>query len=178
MSAYIPTNVISITDGQMYLETDLFNAGTRPALNVGLSVSRVGSAAQTKAMKQVAGKLRLELVQYRELAAFAQFGTSELDKGTRAQLDRGQRITEVLKQPQYVPMSLDKQVAILYAAINGYLDDVPVDKVTTFEVSFHRFMEANHPEIGKTINKDKEITDKTEEALKKAIPEFKQGMSL
>ena len=178
MSAYIPTNVISITDGQMYLETDLFNAGTRPALNVGLSVSRVGSAAQTKAMKQVAGKLRLELVQYRELAAFAQFGTSELDKGTRAQLDRGQRISEVLKQPQYVPMSLDKQVMILYAAINGYLDDVPVDKVTTFEASFHRFMEANHPEIGKTINKEKEITAQTEEALKKAIPEFKQGMSL
>jgi F-type H+-transporting ATPase subunit alpha len=178
MSAYIPTNVISITDGQMYLETDLFNAGTRPALNVGLSVSRVGSAAQTKAMKQVAGRLRLELVQYRELAAFAQFGTSELDKATRAQLDRGQRISEVLKQPQYVPMSLDKQVMILYAAINGYLDDVPVDKVTTFEASFHRFMEANHPEIGKTINKEKEITAQTEEALKKAIPEFKQGMSL
>ena len=178
MSAYIPTNVISITDGQMYLETDLFNAGTRPALNVGLSVSRVGSAAQTKAMKQVAGKLRLELVQFRELAAFAQFGTSELDKGTRAQLDRGQRITEVLKQPQYVPMSLDKQVSILYAAINGYLDDVPVDKITAFEVGFHRFMEANHPEIGKTINKDKEITDKTEEALKKALDEFKKGMSL
>jgi F-type H+-transporting ATPase subunit alpha len=178
MSAYIPTNVISITDGQMYLETDLFNAGNRPALNAGLSVSRVGSAAQTKAMKQVAGKLRLELVQYRELAAFAQFGTSELDKATRAQLERGQRITEVLKQPQYVPMSLDKQVTILYAAINGYLDDVPVDKVTVFETNFHRFMEANHPEVGKTINKDKELSDKTEEALKKAIAEFKKGMSL
>jgi F-type H+-transporting ATPase subunit alpha len=178
MSAYIPTNVISITDGQMYLETDLFNAGNRPALNAGLSVSRVGSAAQTKAMKQVAGKLRLELVQYRELAAFAQFGTSELDKATRAQLERGQRITEVLKQPQYVPMSLDKQVTILYAAINGYLDDVPVDKATAFEANFHRFMEANHPEIGKTINKDKEMSEKTEEALKKAIAEFKQGMSL
>ena len=178
MSAYIPTNVISITDGQMYLETDLFNAGTRPALNVGLSVSRVGSAAQTKAMKQVAGKLRLELVQYRELAAFAQFGTSELDKGTRAQLERGQRISEVLKQPQYVPMSLEKQVTILYAAINGYLDDVPVAKITTFEASFHRFMEANHPEIGKEIARGKEITSKIEEALKKAIPEFKQGMSL
>ena len=178
MSAYIPTNVISITDGQMYLETDLFNAGIRPALNVGLSVSRVGSAAQTKAMKQVAGKLRLELVQYRELAAFAQFGISELDKATRAQLDRGQRITEILKQPQYVPMSLDKQIMILYAAINGHLDDVPVDKITAFEANFHRFMEANHPEIGKTINKAKEITDKTEEALKKAIAEFKKGMAL
>ncbi|GAJ04169.1 unnamed protein product, partial [marine sediment metagenome] len=119
VAAYIPTNVISITDGQIYLETDLFNAGIRPALNVGLSVSRVGSAAQTKAMKHVAGKLRLELAQYRELAAFAQFGTSELDKTTRAQLDRGQRITEVLKQPQSVPMSLEKQVMILYAVING-----------------------------------------------------------
>jgi F-type H+-transporting ATPase subunit alpha len=178
MSAYIPTNVISITDGQMYLETDLFNAGNRPALNVGLSVSRVGSAAQTKAMKQVAGRLRLELVQYRELAAFAQFGTAELDKATRAQLERGQRITEVLKQPQYVPMSLEQQVTILYAAINGYLDDVPVDKIISFETNFHRFMEANHPEIGKTINKEKEISDKTEEALKKAIDEFKKGMTL
>jgi F-type H+-transporting ATPase subunit alpha len=178
MSAYIPTNVISITDGQMYLETDLFNAGNRPALNAGLSVSRVGSAAQTKAMKQVAGKLRLELVQFRELAAFAQFGTSELDKATRAQLERGQRITEVLKQPQYVPMSLDKQVTILYAAINGYLDDVPVDKAIAFEANFHRFMEANHPEIGQTINKDKELSDKTEGALKKALDEFKKGMSL
>jgi F-type H+-transporting ATPase subunit alpha len=178
MSAYIPTNVISITDGQMYLETDLFNAGNRPALNAGLSVSRVGSAAQTKAMKQVAGRLRLELVQFRELAAFAQFGTSELDKATRAQLERGQRITEVLKQPQYVPMSLDKQVTILYAAINGYLDDVPVDKAIAFEANFHRFMEANHPEIGQTINKDKELSAKTEEALKKAIDEFKKGMSL
>jgi F-type H+-transporting ATPase subunit alpha len=178
MSAYIPTNVISITDGQMYLETDLFNAGIRPGLNVGLSVSRVGSAAQTKAMKQVAGKLRLELVQYRELAAFAQFGTAELDKATRAQLERGQRITEVLKQAQYVPMSLDKQVTILYAAINGYLDDVPVDKVTAFESNFHRFMEGNHPKIGGAINKEKELTAKTEEALKKAIEEFKKGMSL
>jgi len=175
VSAYIPTNVISITDGQIYLETDLFNAGTRPALNVGISVSRVGSAAQTKAMKQVAGKLRLELAQYRELAAFAQFGTAELDKATRAQLDRGQRIAEILKQPQYVPMPVEKQVMILYAAINGYIDDVPVDKVVAFEADFHRFIEANHPEIGKTIAREKEITAKTEEALKKAIQEFKQG---
>ena len=178
VSAYIPTNVISITDGQIYLETDLFNAGIRPALNVGLSVSRVGSAAQTKAMKQVAGRLRLELAQYRELAAFAQFGTTELDKSTRAQLERGQRVTEILKQAQYVPMSLEKQVMILYAAINGYLDDVPVDKITAFEANFHRSMEANHPEIGKKITKEKEISPETEEALKKAILEFKQGMSL
>jgi len=175
VAAYIPTNVISITDGQIYLETDLFNAGIRPALNVGLSVSRVGSAAQTKAMKQVAGRLRLELAQYRELAEFAQFGTSELDKATRAQLERGQRITEVLKQPQYAPMPLEKQVMILYAAINGYIDDVPLDKVVAFETSFHRFMEVNHPKIGKNIAKEKEITAKTEEAFKKAITEFKQG---
>jgi len=177
VAAYIPTNVISITDGQIYLETDLFNAGIRPALNVGLSVSRVGSAAQTKAMKQVAVRLRLELSQYRELAAFAQFGTTELDKSTRAQLDRGQRITEILKQPQYVPMPLEKQVMILYVAINGYLDDVPMDKITTFEADFHRFMEANHPQIGGSIAKEKEISPETEEKLKAAISEFKKGMT-
>ena len=177
VSAYIPTNVISITDGQIYLETDLFNAGTRPALNIGISVSRVGSSAQTKAMKQVAGRLRLELAQYRELAAFAQFGATELDKATRAQLERGQRSTEILKQLQYVPMPVEKQVMILYAAINGYVDDVAVDKVTDFETNFHRFMEANHPEIGETIAKEKEISPQTEEALKSAISEFKQGFS-
>ncbi len=175
VSAYIPTNVISITDGQIYVETDLFNAGIRPALNVGLSVSRVGSAAQTKAMKQVAGRLRLELAQYRELAAFAQFGTAELDKTTRAQLERGQRITEILKQPEYVPVPVEKQVMILYAAINGYIDDIPVDKVRAFETDFHRFMEANHPEIGETIAGEKELTPETEEKLKTAILEFKQG---
>ena len=175
VAAYIPTNVISITDGQIYVETDLFNAGIRPALNVGLSVSRVGSAAQTKAMKQVAGRLRLELAQYRELAAFAQFGTTELDKATRAQLERGQRLTEILKQSQYVPMSLEKQVMILYAAINGYLDDVAADKVTAFETDFHRFMEANHPGVGERIAGEKEITTEIEEALKAAITEFKQG---
>jgi F-type H+-transporting ATPase subunit alpha len=177
MSAYIPTNVISITDGQMYLETDLFNAGIRPALNVGLSVSRVGSKAQTKAMKQVAGKLRLELAQYRELAAFAQFGTAELDKATRAQLERGQRITEVLKQVQYVPVSIEKQVLILYAVINGYIDDIAVDKVAAFETDFYNFMEANHPETGKAIAQKKEISPETEEALKVAIEEFKRGFS-
>ena len=174
MSAYIPTNVISITDGQMYLETDLFNAGIRPALNVGLSVSRVGSAAQTKAMKQVAGKLRLELAQYRELAAFAQFGTSELDKTTRAQLDRGQRITEVLKQPQFMPMPMEKQVMILYAAINGYLDDVAINKVALFETRFHAFMGSNHPGVGESIAKTKDIRAETEEALKEAVLEFKK----
>ena len=178
VSAYIPTNVISITDGQLYLETDLFNAGIRPALNVGLSVSRVGSAAQTKAMKQVASRLKLDMGQYREVAAFAQFGTAELDKATRAQLERGQRITEVLKQPQYVPVPLEKQVMILYAAINGYLDDVPVDKVSAFEANFHRFMEANHPKIGDQIAKDKDISPEVEEKLKTAISEFKKDMAL
>ncbi len=177
ISAYIPTNVISITDGQIYLETDLFNAGTRPALNVGLSVSRVGSKAQTEAMKQVAGKLRLELAQYRELAAFAQFGTADLDKATKYQLDRGQRLTEILKQLQYQPVPVEKQVMILYAAINGYIDDIPVDKVAAFENNLHSFMEANHPEIGKCIAKEKEISSETEEKLKAAIMEFKKGFS-
>ena len=177
LSAYIPTNVISITDGQIYLETDLFNAGIRPALNVGLSVSRVGSAAQTKAMKQVAGRLKLELAQFRELSAFAQFGTSELDKATIAQLERGQRLTEILKQLQYVPVPVEKQVIIMYAAVNGYLDDVAVDKVSAFEIAFLQFMEANNPEIGKAIIKEGDISPDTEEALKKAIPEFKKGFS-
>lgn len=175
VSAYIPTNVISITDGQLYLETDLFNAGIKPALNVGISVSRVGSAAQTRAMKQVAGRLKLDMGQYREVAAFAQFGTAELDKATRAQLERGQRITEVLKQPQFAPVPLEKQVMILYAVINGYLDDIAVEKVTTFEADFHRFMEANHPQVGESIAKSKELSAETEEALKKAIQEFKKG---
>ena len=177
VSAYIPTNVISITDGQIYLETDLFNAGQRPALNVGISVSRVGSSAQIKAMKQVAAKLRLELSQYRELAAFAQFGTAELDKTTRAQLERGQRITEVLKQLQYEPMPVEKQVIILYAVINGYLDDIAVDKVALFESKFHEFMAEKHAEIAQKIAEEKEITDKTEEALKKAIEQFKKSFA-
>jgi F-type H+-transporting ATPase subunit alpha len=171
-SAYIPTNVISITDGQIYLETDLFNAGIRPAMNVGLSVSRVGGSAQTKAMKRVAGRLRIDLAQYREMATFAQFGTADLDKTTRAQLDRGQRITEVLKQPQYVPMPLEKQVMILYAVTNGYLDDIPVDKISSLEEAFLRFMEANHPGVGKAIASEKALSDKTEEALKNAITQF------
>jgi len=126
----------------------------------------------------VAGRLRLELAQYRELAAFAQFGTSELDKATRAQLERGQRITEILKQSEYVPVPVEKQVVILYAAINGYIDDIPVDKVRAFETDFHRFMEANHPEIGETIAREKELTPETEEKLKTAIAEFKQGLNL
>ena len=176
-SAYIPTNVISITDGQIYLETDLFNTGIRPAMNVGLSVSRVGGSAQTKAMKKVAGRLRIDLAQYREMATFAQFGTADLDKTTRAQLDRGQRITEVLKQPQYVPMPLEKQVVILYAVTNGYLDNTPVDKISSFEEAFHRFMETNHPDVGKAIASEKALSDKTEEALKNAITQFQQTVS-
>jgi F-type H+-transporting ATPase subunit alpha len=175
VSAYIPTNVISITDGQIYVESDLFNAGIRPALNIGLSVSRVGSAAQTKAMKKVAGKLKLAMAQYRELAAFAQFGTAELDKATKAQIDRGQRITEVLKQPQFVPVTMEKQVMILYAAINGYIDDVPVPKVLEFETSFHKYMDVNHPEISKAVAKTKELGDDTEAKLKAAIDDFKKG---
>ncbi len=175
LAAYIPTNVISITDGQIYLETDLFNSGIRPALNAGLSVSRVGGNAQTRAMRQVAGKLRLEMAQFRELATFAQFGTADLDKATRLQLERGRRITEVLKQPQYSPMPLEKEVTILYAAVNGYLDDVPVEKIAAFEQGFHRFMETNHPEIGKRIAAEKEIKPDVEEALKGAILEFKQS---
>jgi F-type H+-transporting ATPase subunit alpha len=175
LSAYIPTNVISITDGQIYLETDLFNAGQRPAVNVGLSVSRVGSSAQTKAMRQVAGRLRLELAQYQELAAFAQFGTSELDQATRDQLERGQRVTEVLKQGQYSPMPMEQQVMIIYAVINGHLDDIKVSQLGGFEVEFHRFMEMNHPEIGKAIASEKDISLETAESLKAAINEFKKG---
>lgn len=174
VSAYIPTNVISITDGQIYLEVDLFNAGIRPALNVGLSVSRVGGSAQTKAMKKVAGKLRTELAQYREMAAFAQFGTADLDKATKMMLERGQRSTEILKQGQYVPMSLDKQVIILYAVTNGFVDDVAVDKLAAFEAGLSKFMDTNHPEIGKSIIESTDITPENEEALKKAIDEFKQ----
>ena len=178
ISAYIPTNVISITDGQIYLEPDLFNAGIRPAINIGLSVSRVGGSAQRRAMRQVAGKLRLELAQFRELEAFAKFGSEELDKATKDQLERGRRITEVLKQLQYIPMSLGKQVSILFAVTNGFLDDVPVGKVLPWEENFHRFMETSHPEIVEKINKDLEIKAETETSLKAAITEYKQGNTL
>jgi len=177
VTAYIPTNVISITDGQIYLEPDLFYAGIRPALNVGISVSRVGGAAQTRAMRQVAGKLKLDLAQFRELAAFAQFG-SDLDKTTRAQLERGQRITEILKQPQYQPMSLPHQVIILYAVINGHLDTVAVEKVREFEQGLLKYMDLVHPEIGQAIVTEKKITPETEEKLKQALVEFKQTGSV
>ncbi|HVB60406.1 MAG TPA: F0F1 ATP synthase subunit alpha [Ktedonobacteraceae bacterium] len=178
ISAYIPTNVISITDGQIFLETDLFNAGIRPAINVGVSVSRVGSSAQTQAMKQVAKSLRLDMAQFRELAAFAQF-SSDLDKATKASIDRGQRLTETLKQPQYQPVPVEKQVMIIYAATNGYLDNVAVDKVTVWEAAFYRYMDANHPEVGQEIveqsvvNK-KKMSDDLLNRLKGAITEFKQ----
>ncbi|MCC5464223.1 F0F1 ATP synthase subunit alpha [Pelosinus baikalensis] len=173
VSAYIPTNVISITDGQIFLESEMFYAGVRPAINAGLSVSRVGGSAQIKAMKQVAGRLRLDLAQYRELAAFAQFG-SDLDKDTKASLDRGQRTIEVLKQPQYSPIVVEEQVMIIYTAINGYIDDVPVADVAKFERDFIKFLRSNHPAIGETIRESKVLSTDTENALKEAIKEFKE----
>ena len=176
VSAYVPTNVISITDGQIYLESDLFNAGIRPAINAGLSVSRVGGAAQTKSMRQVAGGMRLGLAQYRELQAFAQFGTAELDAATRRQLDLGQRLTEILKQPQFQPLTLGQEVSIIYAAVNGHLNDVEVPKVRSFEGAFHRYMESNHPEILKSIEDKKTIEPDTEEKLKAAISQFKESV--
>jgi F-type H+-transporting ATPase subunit alpha len=177
VSAYIPTNVISITDGQLYLESDLFNAGIKPALNVGISVSRVGSKAQTPAMKQVAGRLKLDMGQFREVAAFAQFGTAELDKATLSQLERGQRIQEILKQPQFQPVSLERQVMILYAVINGHLDDIPLEKVAAFEEGFFNFIESSYPVLGKTIADTKTLGKELEETLKKAVTEFKQGFN-
>ncbi|RTZ91591.1 MAG: F0F1 ATP synthase subunit alpha [Deltaproteobacteria bacterium] len=173
VSAYIPTNVISITDGQIYLETDLFYSGVRPAINVGLSVSRVGGNAQIKAMKQVAGTLRLDLAQYREMAAFAQFG-SDLDKATQAQLARGERLVEVLKQGQYVPLPIEKQVAIVYAAVNGYLDEVPVSEIKRYEEELYQFIEGSHPEISQAILKKKELDDELREQLNKVLDEFKE----
>ncbi len=173
VSAYIPTNVISITDGQIYLESDLFNAGQRPAMNIGLSVSRVGGNAQTKAMKTVAGRLKGDLAQYNELQAFAQFGTSDLDAATRRQLERGQRAVEVMKQPQYRPLSMAQEVTILYALNNGYLDDVPVDKIRDFEAAFHKFIASSHPEIIDAIRSEKVLGDEPAKRLGDAITEFK-----
>jgi F-type H+-transporting ATPase subunit alpha len=172
VSAYIPTNVISITDGQIFLESELFYAGIRPAINAGISVSRVGGSAQIKAMKQVAGRLRLDLAQFREMAAFAQFG-SDLDKVTKALIERGQRMTEILKQPQYAPYPVEEQVMVIYVATNGFVDDIPAHDVNRFEQEFLRFIKANYAEIGKTIREKKTIDADTEAALKKAIKEFK-----
>ena len=176
VSAYIPTNVISITDGQIYLEPELFNSGIRPAVNAGLSVSRVGGTAQSKAMKSVAGSLRLDLAQYRELAAFAQFGTADLDAATRSQLERGQRAVEVLKQNESTPLKLPQEITILFALANGHLDDVEIAKVGSFETAIHSFMASNHPEILKTIDDERAISDETEGALTEAVKEFKASV--
>jgi F-type H+/Na+-transporting ATPase subunit alpha len=174
VSAYIPTNVISITDGQIFLETDLFNAGQRPALNIGISVSRVGSAAQTKAMKKVAAPLKLDLAQYRSLAAFAQFA-SDLDKATRDQLTRGEKLSEVIKQPQYQPLPVEKQVAILYAATTGKLDDVPTPRLKDFENQFYRFLETEKPDILKQLGETKALSDEIGKDLDDALTAFRES---
>jgi len=172
VSAYIPTNVISITDGQIYLETDLFNSGVRPAVNVGLSVSRVGGSAQIKAMRQVAGTLKLDLAQYRELAAFAQFG-SDLDKVTQQQLNRGKRLTELLKQPQFKPLPTEKQVAIIFAGTNGYLDDLEVEDIRGFEDGLFKFLDGSHAKLLDAIITKKTLDDELKAQLHEAIKTFK-----
>jgi len=177
VSAYIPTNVISITDGQIYLESDLFNSGVRPAVNTGLSVSRVGGNAQIKAMRQVAGSLRLDMAQFRDLAAFAQFG-SDLDKATLAQLNRGQRLTEVLKQDQYVPLPVEKQIAIIFAGTNGLLDDLEVAEISAFEQSLYRFLESTQPALLPKIRERKAIDDEIRGELQRAIKEAKERFKL
>jgi F-type H+/Na+-transporting ATPase subunit alpha len=173
VSAYIPTNVISITDGQIFLETDLFNSGIRPAVNVGISVSRVGGSAQIKAMRQVAGTLKLELAQYRELAAFSQFG-SDLDKATQNQLNRGSRLVEILKQDQYQPLPFSKQILIIFAGTNGFLDDMPVEKIREFEAELYKFVDTFYPKLGPTIMEKKTIDDALKSEMQKAIKEFKE----
>jgi F-type H+-transporting ATPase subunit alpha len=174
VSAYVPTNVISITDGQLYLEADLFYAGIRPAVNIGISVSRVGGDAQTKAMKQVAGQLKGDMAAFRELAAFATFG-SDLDKSTQRQLDRGYRLTEILKQPQYSPVPLEDQVMVIYAGTRGATDAIPVDQIRDWETGFRRFMETSHPEVGQDIAEKKVLSPENEERLKTALKEFNAG---
>jgi len=171
LSAYIPTNVISITDGQIFLEADLFHQGVRPAINVGNSVSRVGGSAQIRAMRQVAGTLRLDLAQYRELAAFAQFG-SDLDKSTQAQLTRGARLVEILKQPQYEPLPVEKQVAIIFAGTNGYLDAIPISEIRSFETELYSFLDARHPKVLRGIAEKKQLDDELKSALNSAVKEF------
>jgi F-type H+-transporting ATPase subunit alpha len=173
VSAYIPTNVISITDGQIFLETDLFNSGVRPAVNVGISVSRVGGSAQIKAMRQVAGTLKLELAQYRELAAFAQFG-SDLDKATQAQLNRGKRLVEILKQGQYLPQPFSQQILIIYAGTNGFLDDLDVDQIRAFESEMQKYVESMNPTLLDAIMQKKTIDDAMKADLEKILKEFKQ----
>ncbi|MGA9630754.1 MAG: F0F1 ATP synthase subunit alpha, partial [Candidatus Acidiferrales bacterium] len=174
VSAYIPTNVISITDGQIYLEADLFNAGIRPAINAGISVSRVGGNAQIKAMRQVAGSLRLDMAQYRDLAAFAQFGTEQLDKATQQQLARGQRLVEILKQDQYQPLPVEKEVLIIFAGANRFLDDLEISQMRRFELELYAFVETNHDGILKTIREKKAIDDALKADMLKAIGSFKE----
>ena len=174
VSAYIPTNVISITDGQIYLEPDLFNAGIRPALNVGLSVSRVGGSAQTRAMRSVAGRLKLDHAQFRELQAFAQFGTSDLDAATQRQLERGLRANEVLKQPQFAPLNLAEEVAVIFALTNGLLDDVPTEKIADFENAFTGYLSSNKPDLASRIESERTISDETDQELRDAVAEFKE----
>ena len=171
VSAYIPTNVISITDGQIFLDTDLFYSGIRPAINVGLSVSRVGGSAQTKAMKSIAGNLRLTLAQYRAMAAFAQFG-SDLDKATQDQLARGERMVTILKQGQYVPLSMEKQVVIIYAGTFGFLDKIPVDRVGSYEKGLFEFIDQKYPKLFEEIKTKKAIDDQVKTSLTKALEEF------
>jgi F-type H+-transporting ATPase subunit alpha len=171
VSGYIPTNVISITDGQIYLEPELFNAGIRPAINVGISVSRVGGSAQVKAMKQVAGKLRLDLAQYRELVTFAQFGT-ELDKASQSQLDRGARLTEVLKQDQYVPLPVEKQILIIYAGNRGFLDEFEIEQIKEYEEKLYAFFEKEQAKLLKKIAEKRELSADLDEAISLALKEF------
>lgn len=176
VSGYIPTNVISITDGQIMLQTEAFYSGIRPAIDVGLSVSRVGGSAQIKAMKQIAGRMRLDLAQYRELAAFAQFG-SDLDKSTKEQLDRGVRMVETLKQAQYSPLKVDEQILVIYTAVRGFLSDIPINQVVNFQRDFLKFMNSNHPEIGQTIVEKQKLDDALEASINSAIEEFKSTYS-
>ena len=173
VAAYIPTNVISITDGQIYLESELFNAGIRPAVNVGLSVSRVGGAAQTRAIRRVAGRLRLELAQYRELATFAQFGTADLDEATRSQLTRGQLATEVLKQGQYQPLSLAEEVTVLFAVDSGLMAGIPLEQAAAFQEGLLRYVSSTHPDIAQAITESGDISSETETKLTEAITAFK-----
>jgi F-type H+-transporting ATPase subunit alpha len=176
LSAYIPTNVISITDGQIFLESDLFHQGVRPAINVGNSVSRVGGSAQVKAMRQVAGSLRLDLAQYRELAAFAQFG-SDLDKATINQLNRGRRLVEILKQPQYQPLPVEKQVIIIYAANNGYLDSVEIENVRAYETELFQFLDTRKPQLLSSFAEKKQIDDAIKNDLNQALKEFGESFA-
>jgi F-type H+-transporting ATPase subunit alpha len=176
VSAYIPTNVISITDGQIFLESDLFNSGQRPAINVGISVSRVGGSAQIKAMKKVAGSLKLDLAQYRELAAFAQFG-SDLDKSTQARLSRGERTLEILKQPNNQPLPVEKQVVSIYTVVRGHLDDIPVQDVLRFDREFLAYVDANYPQVYASIRDTKDLQPDNEKALVEAIGKFKKGFA-